>query len=84
LDAQAFDRRKLASDSHELMDRLDGLSRNTSQASQDPGVPVANALCAQGHDSAVEADDHGGELIIGEDEVALAVMAINEHAHRQE
>src|ERR687897_527682 len=33
---------------------------------------------------AIEADDHGGELIIDEDKVALAVMTINEHAHRLE
>jgi hypothetical protein len=29
---------------------------------------------------AVEADDHGGELAIRENEVALAVMAVDEHA----
>ena len=29
---------------------------------------------------ALEADDHGGELVIGEDKVALAVMAVDEHA----
>jgi hypothetical protein len=31
---------------------------------------------------AIETDDHGGELIVHEDKAALAVMAIDEHAHR--
>jgi hypothetical protein len=30
---------------------------------------------------AVEADDHGGKIAVREDEVALAVMAVDEHAY---
>jgi hypothetical protein len=29
-------------------------------------------------------DDHGGELVINEQKVALAVVAIDEHAYRPE
>jgi hypothetical protein len=29
---------------------------------------------------AIEADDHGGEMVVGEDKAALAVMAVDEHA----
>jgi hypothetical protein len=31
---------------------------------------------------AIETDDHGRELVVHEDKAALAVMAIDEHAHR--
>jgi len=30
---------------------------------------------------AAEANDHGGKLVVCEDKAALAVMAIDEHAH---
>lgn len=31
---------------------------------------------------AIQAGNHGGELVIGRDKVALAIVAVDEHAYR--
>jgi hypothetical protein len=55
--------------------------RVTNAAFAGPGFQMPQLPVLRVMRLAIEADDHGGELIIGQDKVALAVMAVDEHAH---
>jgi hypothetical protein len=55
--------------------------RITNVALAESGFQVLTPLVLRVMGLTVEADDHGRELVIGEDKVALAVMAVDEHAH---
>jgi hypothetical protein len=53
----------------------------TNVALAEPGFQVPPPLVLRVMGLTVEADDHSRELVIGEDKVALAVMAVDEHPH---
>jgi hypothetical protein len=55
--------------------------RVTNVALAETGFQVPQPLVLRVVRRAVEADEYGGELIVDKDKAALAVMAVNEHAH---
>src|SRR5215218_2816425 len=72
-------RQSLLNPSSSLFGRLKH-RRVTNAAFAEPGFQMPQRLVLRVMVLAVEADDHGGQLVIGEDKVALAVMAVDEHA----
>ena len=58
--------------------------RNANVAFAEPGFQVPPPPALGVVVLAIKADDHGRELAVCEDQVALAVMAVDEHAHRLE
>jgi len=50
----------------------------------EPGFQVPRPPVLRGMVRPFEADEHGGKLVVCEDEPAVGVMAVDEHAHRHE
>ena len=50
----------------------------------EPGLHVPPPLVLRVMMRPVEAHEHGGQLVVGKDEPAIGVMAVDEHAHRHE
>ena len=77
---RALDHQGLLNPGSGPLGRLEHVWSNTDVAFAEPGFQVPPPLVLRVMVRPVEADEHGSELVIPEDKVALGVMAVDEYA----